>query len=243
MLGNTGNHSSNSLWTLSVMPHNLDTSHPVYSLKTRYSGQTLPLTLPSKSLKEFLDPRGQTMSISQLRMLQSGTEALFIPVNQKHFFGYTPLTLKNQLPCTTCTNTGTARPPELHTELPTPLCLMVNEFELPVILEIQSLCCCLWCTKQEKPSFVFRAVSAHGAGNQKTERAWCSFWFTTSWPGKSAMKSEIKNNKVRFLLSTSRWTLVHILLRKIFLCICCFLLISECNRKLEKLVSAGKRRV
>lgn len=116
---------------------------------------------------------------------------MFISVNQRHLFGYTPLPPKNQLPCTTCTNTDTARPPQLHTELRTPLCLVGNGFELPVILEIQSPCCCLWCTKQEKHSF----VSAQGAGNQKTERSWCSFWFTTSWPGNSAMKSKIKKKK------------------------------------------------
>lgn len=38
MLGNTGNHSSNPLWSLSVMPHNLDISHSVCSLQTRYAG-------------------------------------------------------------------------------------------------------------------------------------------------------------------------------------------------------------
>lgn len=60
MLGNAGNHRSNSLWSLPVMPHNLDIKHTVCSLRTmRYpEGQTLPLTLPSNSLKEFLAPQG-----------------------------------------------------------------------------------------------------------------------------------------------------------------------------------------
>lgn len=82
MLGITGAIPSDPfLW------HNLDINHPVCSLKTRYSGQSLPWPC-LHSLKEFLDPWGQTVCASQPSMLQSGAAALFIPANQRHLLGY-----------------------------------------------------------------------------------------------------------------------------------------------------------
>lgn len=237
-LGNTGNHRNHFLWSPSVMPHNLDTNHPVCKLKTtRYSeGQTLPLTSPSNSLNEFLDPWGQTMVISQSYLLQNGIETLFIPVNQRHLFGYPfvpqkSAALHNLHQRWHCKVT-TAAHGALHSPLPRGWWVGLASFSgnpksLLLLVSRKKLC-----------------LSLHVMlGTRRQERSWCNFWSTTRWPGKSARKSKIKNNEIRFLQSTSRWTLAHVLLRKIFLCICCFLLASECNRKLEKLVSAGKRRV
>lgn len=132
-----------------------DTSHPrcldirniLCSLNTmKYSGQTIPsLILPSDSLEELLDHQGQIMSIkdilSQPYSPRSGTEAPFIPVNQRHLsLVHWPLSPSKLTP-----PTEPVRPSALQsqqsrtTELPIHLRLVYNQLELPAILEIQNL--------------------------------------------------------------------------------------------------------